>query len=215
MLRGTNSAAPTDQGVYAHLRKLARHRVRWNQVYVWKPFVKRAHAMAGLTCFHASVRTTSRGNFCSYRHHPEKRISFNLWPIKDVFIGKVAFQTYNDLVIFDDDCKFGISRIENDPGTRWLDRRHLWSHILLLRNVFMMPPCLILFTLMIKCRFFGYMSTPPTGNSSHLGLTMPPISDSGTHELANSFSSFQCPRCIGLPSHLLGLNIPWRQTHCS
>ena len=31
--------------------------------------------------------------------HPEKRISFNFQPRKDVQIGKVAFQTYNDLVI--------------------------------------------------------------------------------------------------------------------
>jgi len=36
----------------------------------------------------------------------------------------------------------------------------------------MILPTLILSTLIIKCRFVGYLSTPPTGNSSHLGLTI-------------------------------------------
>ena len=31
--------------------------------------------------------------------HPEKRVSFDFWPIEDVSFGKVAFQTCNDLVI--------------------------------------------------------------------------------------------------------------------
>ena len=46
------------------------------------------------------------------------------------------------------------------------------------------------------------------GNSSRVGLSMIITSDSGTHQLVKSFASFQHPRLMELPSHLLWLNLP-------
>jgi len=78
-------------------------------------------------------------------------------------------------------------------------------------------PSLILSAFTIKCIFPGIprLRTRPTGNSSHLGLTMIPTSVSGLHELANLFPRFQRPRWIRLPSHLLRLNIPLATDLCS
>ena len=90
---------------------------------------------------------------------------------KYVFLGKVAFQTCIDLA--QDYSKFGII-CSLDFVMAW----HLWSHVLPVHNLFMEPwycPVWFLSTLMIKRIFVGYLSTPPTGNSSHLGLTITPI----------------------------------------
>ena len=73
-------------------------------------------------------------------------------------------------------------------------------------------PSLILSTLTIKCVSVGHLCTHLcthlTGNSPHVGPLMTPMSESGTHEPASSFPSFQCPSHMTLPSHLLPLTIP-------
>ena len=69
-------------------------------------------------------------------------------------------------------------------------------------------PSLILSTLTIKCISVGHLCSHLTGNYPHVGPPMTPMSESGTHELASSFPSFQCPSRMTLPSHLLPLTIP-------
>jgi len=84
---------------------------------------------------------------------------------------KVVFQTCIDLA--QDYSKSGIT-YSLDFVRAW----HLWSHVLPVHNLFMEPwycPVWFLSTLMIKRIFVGYLSTLPTGNSSHLGLTITPI----------------------------------------
>ena len=157
--------------------------------------------------------------------HPAKRVSFDPWLRKKVWIGKVwkrkvAFQTCNDLVvcaIFDDFS--GLLQVwhRQDPAgfecTYSLDFRRR-------RDMFPAPDGL---TVIITSdsssptcyswnhetaqfdpvHFDGRKHIHPTGNSSHVGLSMTSTSESGTHELAISFPSFQRPKWIILLSHLL------------
>ena len=75
----------------------------------------------------------SRGNICLGLWYNEKRVSFNLWPRKDVWFWKVAFQTCDDPVIcaiFNDDS--GLLQVwhrQDRKCSRWLDHCHLWSHM--------------------------------------------------------------------------------------
>ena len=65
-------------------------------------------------------------------------------------------------------------------------------------------PSFILSALTIKCILASipHRGTHPTGNSFHVCLKKTPTSESGTHELAILFPSFQRPRWMELPSHL-------------
>jgi len=69
-------------------------------------------------------------------------------------------------------------------------------------------PNFILSTLLTFQCIFTRMSAHPMGDSLHAGLGMTLTSESGTHEQADSFPSFQRPRCMQWSSHLLWLNIP-------
>jgi len=68
--------------------------------------------------------------------HPEKRISFNPWPGKDVWERKVAFQTCNDLVICaisrDDSLSLQVWHRQDPAGFEW-------SYSLDILDVFLAP----------------------------------------------------------------------------
>jgi len=64
-------------------------------------------------------------------------------------------------------------------------------------------PNFILLTLLTVQWMFTSLSTHPMGDFLHAGLTMTLTSESGTHELADSFPSSQHPGWMQWPFHLL------------
>jgi len=164
---------------------------------------------------------------------PGERISFNPWPGKNVHRQKVAFQTYNDLVVCaisrDDDST--LLQVWHRQGPAEFERTYssdiktkqfsypflapnglplssfpfpnLTLHVI--RGITTMPS-LTVSNLTIKCISTGnphYLCIHLTGNTSHVGLGVITMSESGTHELINSFTSFQRPGWMKSPSHLI------------
>jgi len=156
--------------------------------------------------------------------HPEKRVSFNPW-LEEVWSWEVAFQTSNDLVIcaVSRDYSLQVWHRQDPAGfecTYSLDFKVEGPPSLFLASDGL---TVVIVDLSSSATCFSWnhdtaqfdpvhfddqvhipaLRTHPTGNSLHVGLTKIPTSEFGTHELANSFPSFQRPTCIALPSHLL------------
>ena len=126
----------------------------------------------------------------------------NLRIAKRVLSKRAATWLYAPHSIIHYYCKFGISRIPQVSNARiHLDikpEEDLYP--------FLASDGLIL-VLVFLCVFMG-LSIHPMGNSSPVGLATTLTSKSWPRKLVNSFASFQRPRWVELPSHLLWLNIP-------
>jgi len=166
--------------------------------------------------------------------HPEKRVSFDPWPRKDLWYWRVAFQTCDDLVIcgtFGDDS--GILQVwhRQDPAgfecTCSLDFEVYRDSFLFLAPdgltvVILSPSSVTCYSWNHDTAQFDpvhfddqlHICRNPSPEYSPDGKLFACWSDKDSHvrvwdtPTRQLVSSFQHPRCIKLPSHLLWLTIP-------